>query len=98
MTTPPPGFRARTAAEIDKQSAVIDYMGHWWWPRGDRPYRMLTECPAAQDIMRSFLAGDIDYQQAQELVQARPGIDSRTAGAVRSWFYSLRTERWMPDE
>lgn len=94
---PPTGFRTRTPAEVDERVAALDYMGHWSWPRGDRPYRLLTECPAAEQVVRQFLVGDIDHHQARELVEAHPGIDGRTAGAVRSWCYSLRTQRWVPE-
>lgn len=93
---PPPGFRARTPDEVDELVAAIDDAGHWTWPRA-RPYRVLTDCPAAEDVVRRFLAGDIDHVEAGELVRAHPDIDSRTAGAVRSWCYSLRTQRWVPE-
>ena len=82
MTAPPPKFRRRTAAEVDERVAALDFMGHWTWPRAGRPYRVLTECPAAEDVVRRFLTGD---------------IDSRTASAVRSWCYSLRGQRWVPE-
>ena len=95
---PPPGYRRRTTDEVDERLTGLDYMGHWSWPRADRPYRLLSTCPAAEVIARQFLTSEIDHVQAAELLQAHPDIDSRTASAVRSWCYSLRTQRWVPDE